>query len=144
MDTTLKKMMTEKIIYTDIIKTIEEPFTYKEKKPRLYSIPNVRDMIVVDLPRNGKYHGTTFSIKCPSDGCYIRGDIVVRRDDEKETVNKVDKSNCNIISVHKHPESIMATIPGKEEYQKESHIHFECIRKSYDDTLKITRFLRHL
>ncbi len=94
-------------------------------------IPTKSDIWWVDLPRRRDlYHGTTFSIRCRDKQCTFIGDIVTPRKEEHIISDKLKKSDCVITSIHQHPESIMATIPGKEEQQKESHIHFRCNRKS--------------
>ena len=74
--------------------------------------------------------------------CTTIGQAVVNRDIEKDTKEKIEKLNCEITAVRKHPESVMYMPPGKE-YEKESHIHFKCENKSYDHTLDIARFLRN-
>lgn len=137
-------MIPTNYLIIEATKIIEEPFKNKDKKPLFINLKD-SDIWWVDLPRRkGLYHGTTFSIRCRDKQCSFRGDIVTPRNEENIINDKLKKSYCDIKSIHQHPESIMYTIPGKEEQQKESHIHFECIRKSHDDTMKIAHFLREL
>ena len=90
----------ENNIYDSIAETIKEPYKEKEKKPRIFKLKdkNLRDIIVFDLPRREDlYHGTTFSVRC-NNRCYVKGDVVIRRDDEDETSDKIEKSDCSITS----------------------------------------------
>lgn len=135
--------MIEKTIYSNIVKIIEEPFKEKEEKPKIHNLKeNYKNVTTINLPkRKNLFSGTSFLIIC-NDRCHIRGDLVAYRYDEKEDSNKIENLHCEITSIHEHPESVMAIIPGKE-YVKESHIHFKCYSKSYSDTLKIIKFLRN-
>lgn len=147
LDIKFERMIAEQPIYKHIINIIEEPFKEKEKKPRIIRLadPTFREMVVVDLPRHEElYHGTTFSMKC-NDNCYLRGDIVVPRDEEEIMTDKIERLDCNVTSVHHHPESILASVEGKEiKERKTSHVHFECDKKSYDNTLEFAKFIRNL
>jgi hypothetical protein len=137
-------MIPTNYLIIEAIKAIEEPFKNKDKKPRFINLKD-SDIWWVDLPRHRDlYHGTTFSIRCKDKQCTFIGDIVIPRNEEHIISDKLKKSDCDITSIHQHPESIMATIPGKEEQKKESHIHFKCNRKSHNDTMKIANFLREL
>jgi negative regulator of genetic competence, sporulation and motility len=71
--------------------------------------------------------------------------VVVERDIEKDTSDKIKVHSCDIEEIHKHPEDIMARVPGKEEKEeqrKESHVHFICKYKDYRSTINIAKFLR--
>ena len=130
-------MIPTNYLIIEAINIIEEQFKDKDKKPRFINLKD-SDIWWVDLPRHRDlYHSTTFSIRCKDKQCTFIGDIVTPRNEEHIIKDKLKKSDCDIISIHQHPES-------KEEQKKESHIHFKCNRKSHNDTMKIANFLREL
>ena len=101
--------------------------------------------ITIDTPRTqkGMYHGSGFEIGCnkPITICNIGGDLAVRRDLENKTKENLEKLNCEIIDIHRHPEEILAQI--KEPEEKESHLHFRCSNKNMTDTIKIVNFIKN-
>lgn len=139
--------MIEKNKYEKIIDIFNEPYENKDIKPNIYGRHVFTDeaLILLDTPRKEEaYHGSSFEFRCLRDICRISGEIVTKRDLEKSISDKIVENGCTIRKIHKHPESIMATIPGKQ-YKKgelESHIHFTCLNKDYKDTIKIANFLR--
>ena len=139
--------MIEKNKYERIIDIINEPYKNKDDKPNVYGrhIFTDKALIMLDTPRKeGAYHGSSFSFSCHEDTCDVNGEIVIKRDFEKDTSDKIIENSCTIRKIHKHPESILATPPGREwkEQEKESHIHFTCAGKNYSNTIKIARFIR--
>ena len=131
--------------YQKIIDTINEPYKNRDMKPNIHGkhIFPEKALILLDMPTKEKaYHASSYEFLCFKDTCTTKGQIIINRDIEKDTNEKIEKLNCNITAVHKHPESIMYMLPGKV-YEKESHIHFECENKSYSHTLDIARFLRN-
>jgi hypothetical protein len=138
-------MLIEKNKYEKIIDIINELYTGKESKPYFYGkhIDIDNALIFVDTPREeNAYHGSTFHFRCIKDICSIRGELVVKRDIEKDTSDKIKAHTCDIRNIHRYPERIKTTVSEKEEYRKESHIHFICKYKDYDSTIDIAKFLR--
>ncbi len=145
-DIMLERMIAEKPVYKRIVNIIEEPFKGKEKKPRILRLtdPTFKEIMIVDLPIHEEYyHGSTFSVKC-NNSCDIKGEVVAHRNDEEIIADKIEKLDCDVTSVHHHPESILAYIEGKDLGIETSHIHFDCGKKSYDHTLEFARFIRGL
>lgn len=137
-------MAIEENKYEKIIDIINEPYKNKKFKPNIHGrhIFTEKALIVLDMPtKKDAFHGSSYRFLCFKDICSASGDIVVNRDVEKDTSDKIIAESCTIKAIHQHPESIMATIPGKE-YKKESHIHFKCDNENYNDTLRIAKFLR--
>ena len=139
-------MAIEKNKYEKIIDIINDPYISRDLKPNFYGkhIFGDKALIMVDTPRKeGAYHGSSFQFHCLRGICSIKGEVVVERDKEKDTSDKIKLQSCTIREIHKHPEDIMARIQGKEEeYRKESHIHFDCPNKDYNSIIKIAKFLR--
>lgn len=138
-------MVIEKSKYEKIIDVINEPYIDRTLKPNFYGKHILPDkaLILLDTPRKeGAYHGSSLQFNCRRDICSISGEVIVERDLEKDTSNKVESHDCTIREIHQHPESILATVPGREEQRKESHIHFTCADKRYSDTINIAKFLR--
>ena len=139
--------MIEKNKYEKIVDIINEPYKSKDVKPNFYAKRIFTDDIFIqfDTPRKeGAYHGSTFDFQCHRDMCRISGEIVTKRELEKNISDKIIETGCTIRKIHQHPESIMASVPGKQ-YKKEeleSHIHITCLNKDYNDTIKIAKFLR--
>ncbi len=99
-------------------------------------------MILFDTPiKEGAYHESSFEFRCRRDTCRVSGEIVIKREFEKDISDKIIETSCTIRKIHQHPESIMAMIPGRQ-YEKESHIHFTCFNKDYDTTVTIAKLLR--
>lgn len=139
--------MIEKNKYEEIINTINEPYKNKENKPNFYGRHIFADkaLILLDTPcKEGAYHGSSFTFNCHGDICSVNGEIVTKRKFEEDVSKKIIETSCDIIKIHRHPESILATPPGRElsEQEKESHIHFTCANKGYKSTIKIAKFLR--
>ena len=140
-------IMIEKNKYEKIVDIINGPYKNKDVKPNFYAKRIFTDDIFIqfDTPRKeGAYHGSTFDFRCRRDICRVSGEIVTKREFEKDISDKIIETGCNIRKIHQHPESIMAMIPGKQ-YKKEefeSHIHITCLNKDYNDTIKIAKFLR--
>lgn len=137
-------MAIEENKYEKIIDIINQPYTNKEFKPNIHGrhIFTEKALIVLDMPvKKDAFHGSSYRFLCFKDMCSVNGDIVVNRDVEKATSDKIIVESCTIKDIHMHPESIMAMIPGKE-YRKESHIHFKCENKNYNNILRIAKFLR--
>lgn len=139
--------MIEKNRYEKIIDILIVPYKNKGAKPNFYkkhAIPE-EALIILDTPhKEGIYHGSSFEFRCHRYMCRVSGEIVTKRELEKDTSDKIIETGCNIRKIHQHPESIMASVPGKQ-YKKEeleSHIHFTCLNKDYKDTIKIAKFLR--
>ena len=136
--------MIEKNKYEKIIDIINEPYKNKNIKPNIYGRHICKDkaVILVDMPHTeDAYHGSSFDFRCSIDICYINGEIVTKREFEKDTSDKIIEKGCKIRKIHQHPENVMAMIPGRQ-YEKESHIHFTCADKDYNSTLKIANLLR--
>lgn len=139
--------MIEKNKYEEIINTINEPYKNKSDKPNVYGrhIFTDKALILLDTPcKEGAYHGSSFEFLCHEDICSVKGQIVTKREFEKDVSDKIIETSCTIREIHRHPESILATPPGRvlSEQEKESHIHFTCADKDYNNTLKIAKFLR--
>lgn len=136
--------MIEKNKYEKIIDIINEPYKNKDIKPNIYGRHIFEDkaLILLDTPRKeGVYHGSSFEFRCRRDTCRVSGEIVTKREFEKDISDKIIETGCNIRKTHQHPESIMAMIPGRQ-YEKESHIHFTCLDKDYNSTVTIAKLLR--
>lgn len=139
--------MIEKNKYERIIDIINEPYKNKDSKPSIYGrhIFTDRALILLDTPRKeGAYHGSSFTFSCRKDTCSVYGEIVTKRESEKDISNKIIETSCAIIKIHRHPESIMASVPGRQHKKEEleSHIHFACVGKDYNNTVKIAKLLR--
>ncbi len=139
--------MIEKNKYYKIVDIINEPYKNKDTKPNIYGkhICVNEALIILDTPhKEGMFHGSSFEFRCSRDICRVSGEIVVKRELEKDASNKIVETGCSVRNIHQHPERILATIPGKQ-YKKEeleSHIHFTCLNKDYNSTIKIAKFLR--
>lgn len=100
--------------------------------------------ITVDTPRTqkGMYHGSSFEIGCnkPITICNIGGDLAAKRGLENNIKENLEKLDCDIVDIHRHPEKILAQI--KETEEKESHIHFRCSDKNMVNTIKIVNFIK--
>lgn len=140
-------VMIEKNKYEKIIDTLTEPYENKLAEPKVYGrhISEDEALFLLDTPRKkDAYHGSSFEFRCRRDICRISGEIITKRGLEKDMHDKIIENGCYVRGIHRHPESIMASIPGKQ-YKKEeleSHIHFTCLNKDYNDTIKIAKFLR--
>jgi len=136
--------MIEKNKYEKIIDIINDPYKDKDIKPNIYGRHIFEDkaLILLDTPRKeGAYHGSSLGFRCRGNICSVDGEIVIKREFEKEVSDKIIETSCTIRKIHQHPESIMAMIPGRQ-YEKESHIHFTCLDKDYDTTVTIAKLLR--
>lgn len=139
--------MIEKNKYEKIIDILTGPYKNKGTKPNFYKRHIFPDeaLIILDTPRKeGVYHGSSFEFRCHRDICRVSGEIVTKREIEKYASDKIIETGCTVRKIHQHPESIMASIPGKQ-YKKEeseSHIHFTCLNKDYKNTIKIANFLK--
>ena len=100
--------------------------------------------ITVDTPRTqkGMYHGSGFEIGCNKSItiCNIGGDLAVKRELENNTKENLEKLDCEVFDIHRHPEEILYQI--KEPKEKESHLHFRCSDKNMTDTIKIINFIK--
>lgn len=137
-------IMIEKNKYEKIIDIINEPYANKNIKPKIYakSIFGDKAFFIVDTPhKEDLYHGSSFGFKCIGYICDVNGEIIAKRDFEKEVSDKIIETSCTIREIHQHPENIMAMISGRR-YEKESHIHFSCNNKDYNSTVKIAKLLR--
>ncbi len=140
-------IMIEKNKYEKIIDVINEPYENKDIKPKIYakSISGDKAFFLVDTPhKEGLYHGSSFGFRCIRDTCSTNGEIITKREFEKDITDKIIERTCHIRQIHQHPESILASVPGKQ-YKKEeleSHIHFTCLNKDYNSTVKIAKLLR--
>jgi len=139
--------MIEKSKYEKIIDVINEQYKNKDIKPNVYGkhISTDEAFILLDMPKKeGMYHGSAFDFRCRRDICRMSGEIIVQRELEKGVSDKFIEMSCIVKKIHKHPESIMASVPGKQYKKGElaSHIHFICPNKDYNDTIKIAKFLR--
>ena len=138
-------MVIEKNKYDKIIGVINEYYIDREDKPNFYGkhIYTDRALIFVDTPREeNAYHGSTFHFRCTRDICSIGGELVVERDIEKDTSDKIKAHSCDIKEIHKYPERLKITTPERDKQRKESHIHFICKYKDYNSTINIAKFLR--
>ena len=114
--------------YQRIIDIINEPYKDKDKKPNVHGrhIFSEKALISLDMPAKEKvFHGSSYDFLCFKDVCSTKGQVVVDRDIEKEISEDIKKLDCNITTIHKHPEDILYMLPGKT-FEKESHIHFKC------------------
>lgn len=138
-------MAIEKNKYEKIIDIINEYYIDREDKPNFYGKYIYADnaLILVHTPhKEDAYHGSAFHFRCAKDICSIGGEVVVERDVEKDTSDKIKAHSCDIKEIHKYPERMRTTAPGKAEQRKESHIHFICKYKDYSSTINIAKFLR--
>lgn len=129
--------------YEKIIDIINEPYKNEAIKPNFYGRHIFEDsaVILLDLPRKeGAYHGSSIDFRCNRDLCSMTGEIVTNREFEKDVSDKIIENSCIIRKIHQHPERIMYMTPGKQ-YEKESHIHFTCLNKDYNSTIKIAKLL---
>jgi len=139
--------MIEKNKYEKIIDIINEPYKSKGSKPNIYGrhIFTDKALILFDTPcKEDAYHGSSFTLSCRGDICSVNGEIVTKREFEKDVSNRIIETSCTIRDIHRHPECILATPPSREwkECEKESHIHFTCADKDYNNTVKIAKVLR--
>lgn len=97
--------------------------------------------IAIDMPRKGeeRYHGSSYEILCNRTytWCKIRGDLVVGTENEDITHKDIEKSDCRVFEVHKH-----RSHKEGEEDKVESHIHFMCMDKDREGTLRMINFLK--
>jgi hypothetical protein len=139
--------MIEKNKYEKIIDIFNWPYGNKDVKPNIYRRDIFADkaLVLLDTPhKEDAYHGSSFEFRCSRYICRISGEIVTKRELEKDLSDKIIENGRAIRKIHRHPESILATVPGKQ-YKKgelESHIHFTCLNKDYNVTIKIANFLK--
>ena len=97
--------------------------------------------VTIDMPKkeNKLHHGSSYEILCNNiyTWCKIRGDLVVDEKDEETTYKTIEKSNCRVFDTHKHYFK-----KEGEEQKMESHIHFMCIDKDREDTIRMIQFLK--
>lgn len=102
--------MIEKNKYEKIIDIINDPYKNKDNKPNIYGKYIFADkaLIILDTPRKeGVCHGSSFVFSCSKDICEINGEIITKREFEKDVADKVLAINCTVDKIHKHPENIL-------------------------------------
>lgn len=137
-------MTIEKNKFEKIIDIINEPYENRDHKPNFYGRHILRDraLILVYTPRKEDIScGSSFRFNCLGDICSINGEIIVERGIEKDTSDKVKLQSCTVTEIRRYGD-VMKMAPGKQNYRKESHIHFICKDKNYNNTINITKFLK--
>jgi hypothetical protein len=94
----------------------------------------------IDLPKKKSdiYHGSSYEILCDKPKpwissdvpklCKIKGDLVVGKDHEDETIKILERAHCKIFDSHPH--------------LRESHLHFICQDRDSADTIRMINFLK--
>ena len=97
--------------------------------------------ISVDMPRREKelYHGSTYEILCniTKIWCKIKGDLVIDEEHDYDVTKALEESNCKVFDTHRHVQKTDEKLCG------ESHLHFMCIDKDREDTIKMINFLKN-
>lgn len=142
---TYDKILYIKGIMTNKFDILTNTFIKTKRNPKIRFIDHGGiHGIIIDTPKvqEDMYHGSSFEIVCnrPIAICKICGDLAVRRDLENSTKENLEKLDCEIIDIHRHPEEILFQI--KESEKKESHLHFRCSDKTFNDTTKIVNFIK--
>ena len=132
-------MAIERNIYDKIKDIINEPHErigipqIKERKSE-YIVGG--KTLLIDIPKKEKifYHGSHYTIDCDENNrkCDTKGELVTVLNTGDIIKKKLEDLSCNIFGIHDHRTlSVRST-----------HVHFRCENKNYDDTLKITKFLK--
>ncbi len=111
----------------------------KDLEEELIATPVEFRGVTIDMPKKGKLqHGSSYRILCNTiyTWCTINGDLVVNGKDEETTHKIIEKSDCKVFDIHRY-------ISKKgEENKEESHIHFMCVDKDRQDTVRMINFLK--
>lgn len=103
--------------------------------------------LIVDTPRKfkGMYHGSGYEIGCDKQitKCNIGGDLATRRVLEDITKEQLEKLDCEVFDIHRHPEDVLYQLKEPLEKEKESHLHFRCPDKDFTNTVKIVQFIKN-
>lgn len=132
--------MIEKNKYEKIIDVINDQYEHKDSQPNIYGKHLFTDkaLIMLDTPRKeGAFHGSSFVFSCFKNICSTNGEIVTKRELEKDAVDNVLSLNCKIDEIHKYQKREYIG----EEYNEESHVHFTCTDKDLHATVKIAKAL---
>lgn len=130
--------MLEKNIYdkiADILTKIDKDRTPKIKKKMSESYVG-GSTLVIDIPKKYKelYHSSGYSIDCNDEKkkCDISGNLVTKLGNGAEIKNELEKFDCEIMDIHN----------WDGEKIKSTHVHFRCKNLDYNNTLKITKFIK--
>jgi len=132
-------MIIEKNIYDKIREVISEPH-------ERVGIPQIKERksdyivggksLLIDIPKKEKifYHGSHYTIDCDENNekCDTRGELVTVLKTGDQIKEKLDDLSCKVLAIHDH-----STVSVKS-----THVHFRCENKNYDNTIKITKFLK--
>jgi len=136
--------MEEKAILTDdMFNKIMTIFRKAKAEPKIFKLKDF-DEIFIDMPKKEEifYHRSSYEIRCnkPRVLCETRGDLVTKRELENNTKTSLEKLDCKITDIHRHPEDILYQI--NKPTDQTSHLHFICKDKSEHDTLRILNFVK--
>lgn len=132
-------MVIEKNIYDkikEVIITHHERIRRIEIKERESDyIPGGKKLLIY-IPKKEEifYHGSYYDIDCDEKNrkCDIRGELVTTLKTSDDVRKKIEGFTCDVLAIHKHYGISI----------KSTHAHFICENKNYDDTIKITKFLK--